>query len=212
MNRREALKTLTTLSALSLMPKIIFPNTPTTSKIHFVGLGGAGCNVLEHIHKKGIKAKCTCITSPERLHLPIETTFIKFESPNRKNIYDVFEAYFSLSTEIENVFKDDSTYILMAGFGGNTGTNLTRELSKHLSKRNKKFMTICSMPFSFEGSNGIRFAQRTKNILEHSPNFKCFEMDRIREIYGDMSLWKAFSKADEQFYKIFKDNNNQCFC
>lgn len=206
MNRREAIKTLTALSVIAILPKIIFSANPTTSKIHFVGLGGGGCNALEHIYKKGVKAKYTCITSPTRPHLPLEIKFIRFDSPKEHFSTDDFEDYFSLSTEIENVFRNDSTYILMAGFGGYTGTNLTRELSKYLSKRNKKFMVICSMPFQFEGRGRNSFALRTKKELDYYPNFKCFDLEMIREIHGDMVLSKAFAKADEQFYTIFKNN------
>jgi len=176
-----------------------------------VGLGGGGCNALEHIHKKGIKAKYTCITNPKRPNLPSEIEFIKFDSPEKNYLFDELEDVISLTPEIKNAFKDDVTYILLAAFGGYTGTNLTRELSKHLSKSNRMFMTICSMPFQFEGKRRNTLANRTKNILEHSPNFKWFNLDMIREIHGDMVLSKAFAKADEQFYIIYNDSISHVF-
>ncbi len=39
---------------------------------HFIGLGGAGCNALEYIHRQGITAKYTCISYPERPHRPVD--------------------------------------------------------------------------------------------------------------------------------------------
>ena len=74
MNRREAIKGLTTWGAMAIFPNL-FPcgnvagKTGAKRPIHFVGLGGAGSNVLEHIHKKGIEARYTCITTPPRNYL-----------------------------------------------------------------------------------------------------------------------------------------------
>lgn len=211
MNRREAIKTLISFSAIAILPKIVLSHIPAPSKFHFVGLGNGGLNALTHIYDKGVKAGYTCITNSERPRLPTEIEFIKFNSPEEYQFRRNFEAHIFLPTQIENVFREDSDYVLLVALGGYTGTNLTKELSKYLSDRNKKFMIIGCLPFLFEGNKRISFAARTKHELNRYSNFYYFEMGDITRFHGDMLLSEAFQKADERYYEIFKEKHSQCF-
>jgi cell division protein FtsZ len=206
MNRRDAIKTLTVMGAMAMLPKGLFPFTANTPQLHFVGLGGGGCNALEYIQEKGIKARYTCITSPERTHLPGEIAFVKFDAPQGNHFMDEYPEMLPniLTEEVKSVFSTDHYYILLAAMGGFTGTKLALDLSGLLQKSNQRHMIIASIPFSFEGRRK-RFAVSAKNVLVRSPYFKWFEMDMIRKVYGDMTLSEAFIKADEQFYNIFKE-------
>ena len=69
-------------------------------QIHFIGLGGAGCNALEHIYRQGIHANYTCISYPERPELPADIHFIKYA---RLSKWHLFEA--------GNLFKENSKYL-----------------------------------------------------------------------------------------------------
>jgi cell division protein FtsZ len=200
MNRRELLKTLTVLGVAGLFPDNPYTSRPAARSVHFVGLGGGGCNALEHIHGKGVKARYTYITHPERPALPAGIRFISADPAQVNHLLQEPETFFSQSPAIENVFTEDATYILLAALGGDTGTTLVRELSRYLSKRGKSFMAICSTPFQFEGKRRIRLAEQAKGILEHSPNFRWFSLEAIRETHGNMLLSKAFALADEQFF------------
>ena len=48
---------------------------------------------------------------------------------------------------------------LLAGLGGYTGTKMAEALSGMLQKEQKDFITLCSMPFSFEGRNKLACAR-----------------------------------------------------
>ena len=129
MNRRRAIKTLTSLAAMVCFAKFELLRKPGPFKIHFIGLGGAGSNIIEHIHKKGINARYTCITSPERPHLPADIEFILFGPAGHDyHTYKVEMKDLEISDDIQNLFKGDSMFVLFAGFGGTTGTNLDRQL------------------------------------------------------------------------------------
>ena len=205
MNRREALKVMTAIGALSIFPGMLVPGNPGPVKYHFVGLGGGGCNALEYIYEKGVPARYTEITRSRRNGLPAEIGFINFGSPGKYYRDDHLEDDVIISPEIENILTEDDFYILLAGFGGATGTNLARELSLYLSKRNRKFMVICSMPFRFEGEGRRTLARQTRGILEKFTNFRYFEMEMIRISCGHLPLSVAFERADEEFYNIFRD-------
>ena len=143
MNRRHAIRTLSALVAMVCFPKFELLSKPGPLNLHFIGLGGAGCNIIEHIHKKGVKARYTCITSPERPYLPADIEFIQFGPAGHDyHNYKVEMKDIEISDDIQNLFKGDLMFVLFAGFGGTTGTNLTRQLSAMLQRNNKKFMII----------------------------------------------------------------------
>lgn len=191
-----------------MLPKINLLGITSKLPTHFIGLGGAGSNVLEYIHSKGLQAQYTCITSPERLHLAPDINFIRFDSPEDYYLNDnLHNEEIILSPEIKNVFQGKSRYILLAGLGGYTGTLLGKSLFNFLKENNKEFMMICSYPYSFEGPKRIKIANKTTRELKNSPNFKCFNLEMIREKYGNLPLTVAFEKADEHFYQIYKATN-----
>lgn len=213
MNRREAIKVLASLGAIALLPSRIYPESFKTKEFHFVGLGGGGCNALENIRSKYVRAKYTCITNPARPHLPEDVEFVKFVTPacfnwqEKGSLTSVnLDDYTALGSHVKMVFSEDSFYILLAALGGHTGTKLTKELAEHLIVNNKRFMIICSTPFKFEGKMNRSLAEKVKEQLKHLPNFHCFELERLRDIHGNMNLSEAFSKADERFYSIFSEN------
>ncbi|MEI8226004.1 MAG: hypothetical protein WCG82_08755 [Bacteroidota bacterium] len=207
MNRRQALKTLTALAALIYLLKLELFINSRPLKIHFIGLGGAGSNVIEHIHKKGIDARYTCISSPERPHLPRDIEFILFGTEEhdyrtyKEKIKDL-----EISDEIQNLFNSDSYFVLFTGFGGITGTNLTRQLSAMLHQKNKEFMAIYTMPFNFEGPSRKAFTLQAKQAMDGFSNAHSIDLEVILQKYRNEKLNVAFQKADEHCYQLFRKN------
>ena len=205
MNRRRAIKTLTALAAVVCFPKFDLLSKPGPLNLHFIGLGGAGSNIIEHIHKKGIKARYTCITSPERPYLPADIEFIQFGPAGHDyHNYKVEMKDIEISDDIQNLFKGDSMFVLFAGFGGTTGTNLTRQLSAMLQRNNKQFVVIYTMPFNFEGPSRKSFALKAKQSMDGIFNVHSFNLEVIRQNYGNVTLNVAFQKADEHCYQLFR--------
>jgi len=207
MNRRHAIKTLTALAAVVYLPNFKFFNNSRTLKIHFIGLGGAGCNIIENIHKKGIKARYTCITSPERSYLPADIEFIPFgPAEHDYHTYQVKMKNLEISEDVKNIFDGNSSFVLFAGFGGTTGTNLTRQISAMLHQKDKKFMVIYTMPFNFEGPSRKAFTLKAKQAMDGFSNAHSFNLEVIRQTYGNVKLNVAFQKADEHCYRLFRKN------
>ena len=247
MNRREAIKGLTTWGAMAIFPNL-FPCSNVASKtgakrpIHFVGLGGAGSNVLEHIHEKGIEARYTCITTPPRNNLSAsinlihyspfgevngnlndpanhtsghsqfpETTFHKDTSLKLTDKMPTVEENFSgllpgnsIPETVRQVFIHDHKYVLLAGLGGFTGTSLAVQLTHWLKETNREFITICSLPFHFEGQNRSSYAEDAMEKLQAIPNFKHYRLETLRRKYGNMTIKDAFEKANENFYMVYR--------
>lgn len=171
---------------------MLISNTSMNKRIHFIGLGGAGCTALEHIYQQGIQAKYTCISYPERPELPPDIHFIKYARLSKWHLF-----------EVGNLFKENCRYILLAGLGGNTGSYLVEELTPFLWVRNKEFLVLCSSPFSFEGAQRRIIAEKVKTKFQSMDNFICFDLEDMRQIWGNITLKGAFDHANKEFYKHF---------
>lgn len=213
-SRREAVKGLLVLGTISLLPKFILTSFKGAAPIHFIGLGGAGSNQIEFLYKKGIKGKFTCISNPLRPHLSQEIQFINFIPPGEshyKNGVEVFKTSdmkqaIEIPNVVLNIFKSNDTFVLFSGLGGYTGTFMTEELTTTLQHNKKSFITISSVPFEFEGQKRRTLAENTINKLKSIENFHYYELDKIRNEYGDLTLKDALEKANEQIYEIYKAN------
>ena len=180
-------------------------------KLHFVGLGGAGTNTVDYFYRMGIKGKYTCITNPERPNLPSGIKLIEFIPPRQIHYESGIEVFqildihhkIKIPSSVINIFKSNDKFVLLSGLGGYTGSYLTVELNRLLHDNGRKFMTICSLPFTFEGQKRKSCAEYAMKQLETQRNFKCFELDDIIEKYGrNLTILEVFKKADKQFYSI----------
>lgn len=189
------------LSSYTLSEQVI------SRDLHLIGLGGAGCNMLEYIHGQGLKAKYTAISSPVRYGLPLGIGFIQY-GPISKGLrdYSVTEQDLPISYSILELLEENNEFVLMVGLGGNTGSNLARQLSRILQSKGKRFMVICHTPFTFEGKSRRNLASRTLNELQRIHGVHSFNLDSIRDIFGDLKLSEAFLKADEQSYQLLRMN------
>ncbi|HYK74892.1 MAG TPA: hypothetical protein VEV44_17500, partial [Pseudoneobacillus sp.] len=194
MNRRELIKGLTAIGALSILPSSILFGQAQDKPLHFIGIGDAGRKVLKHIHQKKIPAKYTCIACscwhlpwynssvlPEDIHV-IQLSHIGSSYESEDTSYGqltFIESYLQtpmkVSTEVTDLFKDDNRYILLAGLGGFTGTFLAEKLTLMLDENKKDFLTICSLPFSFEGKKRSTWANKVRQNLRSIPNVKYFD-------------------------------------
>jgi cell division GTPase FtsZ len=182
-------------------------NNLNKKPIHIIGLGGAGSNMVEYIHNKDFQAKFTMVTTPIRKNLPSEINFIEYVSKgiyfgrdDDKVRFSDFSQLVIVPKKLKNFFSNDYHYILLAGFGGFTGTVLTRELAFMLKEKLIPFNIICTMPFEFEGKTRKIFANSAKQKLQDIPNIQYFDLDFIREKYGNLLMEDAFEKANEEIY------------
>ena len=212
MKRRDAIKGCAILSTWVLFPNKLFSCEEINHPLHLVGLGGAGCNALELIYNKNINARFTGISELEKRSEPLSgINYIDFIPPKRIHLKTADEDYsisdmsqkLVLPDHIKKLFEENHRYVLLAGLGGYTGSYMIEELALLLSKWGKDFSIICSLPFSFEDSVRKSIAWRVVHKLHPLNRVKYFDLDTIRDKYGDISLKHAFQKGDEQFFRLF---------
>ncbi len=222
MNRKQFLKNIFASAALLALPtsfllaeknEIIKPK----KQLHFVGLGGGGCNAVEFIQQRMSNAKFTCISSPVRKY---EKSNIKFVELNLHDWFDVANVrkdylndkiFFRGIERVEEVFRTDDTFIILVGAGGDTGTMIAHDVFERMRSNNRDCYMVSTFPFDFEGRCRIKMATTFVNRFKLDTHFGLVSNEEMRRIYGDMDIADAFAKIDElmmdKALELVKKNN-----
>jgi cell division protein FtsZ len=203
-NRIKALKELCFEDWLSKIK--ISTNTET----HIIGLGSGGTNAVKYLWSQLIKGRFTVVNNPDSADIPAGINLIPFHSPKilkftgkKGDIYfPDMDHPLELPDEFTGLFREDCRFVIFAGLGGYTGTKMAEALSGMLQKEQRDFLTLCSMPFSFEGRSRLAHTREAMNRMKTIPNCHFFELDLLRNEHDDLMLSEAFPAGDRYFYKI----------
>lgn len=177
-----------------------------TSIIKVIGVGGGGSNAVNHMHAQGIKGVDFIICNTDRQALDISPVPVKLqlglslteglgagsipERGNQAAQENIEEIKQLLSTRTKMVF-------ITAGMGGGTGTGAAPVIARIARELGILTVGIVTSPFQWEGrkrklqaSTGIEEMRNAVDTLIVINN------DRLRELYGDLSLDNAFEHAD----------------
>lgn len=87
---------------------------------------------------------------------------------------------------------------ITAGMGGGTGTGAAPIIAKAAKDMNILTVGIVTIPFRFEGKQRINQAiEGIKKLKESVDSLLVIDNAKLSEIYGDLKLSTAFSKADD---------------
>lgn len=177
-----------------------------SSIIKVIGVGGGGSNAVNNMYFSGIKDVnfVICNTDAQALansEVPIRIQLGESLTEGRgagnkpevgkqaaiENLDDVAEA---LSGNTKMVF-------ITAGMGGGTGTGAAPVIAKACREMGLLTVAIVTIPFKFEGKVRINQAIDGINELrEHVDSLLVINNEKLREIFGDLKISEAFSRAD----------------
>jgi cell division GTPase FtsZ len=174
----------------------------TLIPVHFIGLGGAGSNMIKSIFDIGVKGKYTYISDFKKLNFEKEIEFMPYVSPGKRIIKNNIEIYkevdynknLVLTDSIKKIFLSNNLFILLSGLGGYTGTFMTEKLSEFLVYKKKEFVVISTLPFSFEDTERKFIAEKSIKILQKLENFYSFELENYKKEFGNLKLDSFFEK------------------
>lgn len=181
---------------------------PTTSKsiIKVLGVGGGGCNAVNHMFGQGIKDVEFIIcntdvqvlkTSPVPNKLQIGTSLTKGLGAGTNPEIGRSAALESRDEIREMLYGNTEMVFITAGMGGGTGTGAAPVIAKIAKEMDILTVGIVTMPFSFEGRKKKDSAEKgIAELKEYCDTVIIILNDKIREIYGNTSLFAAFSQAD----------------
>ncbi|HZK96255.1 MAG TPA: cell division protein FtsZ [Prolixibacteraceae bacterium] len=175
--------------------------------IKVIGVGGGGGNAVNHMYRQGIKdvefAVCNTdaqalMNSPVPLKVQLGSELTEGRGAGNKPDVGRESALENIE-DIEKLLDGNTKMVFItAGMGGGTGTGAAPVIAQ--VARDRKILTvgIVSIPFRNEGR--LRIQQAIEGIREmesHVDSLLVINNERIREIYGDFPISKAFSKADD---------------
>jgi cell division protein FtsZ len=177
-----------------------------SSIIKVIGVGGGGGNAVNHMYREGIQGVdfFICNTDsqalenspiPNKIQIGNALTEGRGAGSNpevgrkaaEENIKDIIE---SLGVNTQMVF-------VTAGMGGGTGTGAAPVIAKAAKDMGILTVGIVTTPFNFEGGRRCDAAfHGIEELRESVDSLLVISNDRIKDIYGNLPISKAFGYAD----------------
>ncbi|MDA0783529.1 MAG: cell division protein FtsZ [Bacteroidetes bacterium] len=175
--------------------------------IKVIGVGGGGSNAVNHMFRHGIEGVdfYICNTDlqslhsspiPNRLQLGAELT----EGLGAGSMPNMGEkAAMENMAQIRQIMEDNTKMVFItAGMGGGTGTGAAPVIAKIAKELSILTVGIVTLPFEDEGPQRINQAREgLEKLRPHVDALLTICNDRIVDMYGDLSITQAFSKADD---------------
>lgn len=177
-----------------------------SSIIKVIGVGGGGSNAVNHMFRQGIEGVdfFVCNTDaqalekspvPSKIQLGVSLT----EGRGAGSIPEVGRnaAIEDIDRIKETLGSNTKMLFITAGMGGGTGTGATPVIAKASKEMGILTVAIVTIPFSFEGRKRRQQAEEgIKALSESVDTLLIICNDRLRELYGNLSVTEAFARAD----------------
>jgi cell division protein FtsZ len=177
------------------------------SIIKVIGVGGGGSNAVNHMYAQGIKDVEFVVvntdaqalkSSPVPLRLQLGANLTEGLGAGA-NPEQGRNAALESQDEIRELLADNTKMVFItAGMGGGTGTGAAPVVAKIAKELNILTVGIVTAPFMFEGKKKMAVAQAgIESLRENCDTVLVILNDKLREIYGNLAIRTAFSKADD---------------
>jgi len=178
-----------------------------SSVIKVIGVGGGGSNAVNHMFKKGIQDVnfVVCNTDAQALHnspvaIKLQLGDELTEGRGAGSKADIGrEAALESMDSIKEVLSSNTNMVFItAGMGGGTGTGAAPVIAGAAKEMGILTVAIVTIPFRFEGPERINQAIDGINELkDHVDSLLVINNEKLREIYGNLTVSKSFEKADD---------------
>lgn len=177
------------------------------SIIKVIGVGGGGGNAVNHMYRQGISGVdfIICNTDAQALELSPIPNKVQLGSSLTEGMGagsdpDVGEN--SAIESIEDIKRmlgvNTKMLFITAGMGGGTGTGASPVLAKAAKELGILTVAIVTTPFTFEGKRRkIQAEEGLEELKKYVDSYLVISNDRLREIFGNLTMGAAFAKADD---------------
>jgi cell division protein FtsZ len=178
-----------------------------SSIIKVIGVGGGGCNAVDHMYKLGIKDVdfVVCNTDTQALNsspVPVKVQLGKKiteglgagSQPEQGRM----AAEESMSEIAELMQGTTRMVFITAGMGGGTGTGAAPVIAK--VAKDMGILTVAIVTVPFESMEPLRVETAYSGIRElrkHVDSLLVIKNEKLLELYNDLTFFEAFAKADE---------------
>jgi len=178
-----------------------------SSIIKVIGVGGGGSNAVNHMYKQGITGVdfIICNTDQQALDLSPIPNKIQLGATLTEGRGAGSNPEVGKNSAIENVdelkelFASNTQMVFItAGMGGGTGTGAAPIIAQTAREMGILTVGIVTIPFSFEGRRRkIQADEGLESLRNNVDTLLIICNDKLREMYGNLKMSEAFSKADD---------------
>ncbi len=182
-----------------------FPKA-SSSIIKVIGVGGGGCNAVNHMYEEGITGVdyIICNTdsqalenSPVPIKIQLGVTLTEGRGAGNKPEMGE-EAARENYEDLKNVLKDNTKMLFIAaGMGGGTGTGAAPVIASLARELDILTIAVVTIPSPAEGRKRHEQAQKgLEKLGKFVDSMLVISNQRLHNIYGDLPASQAFKMAD----------------
>lgn len=176
------------------------------SIIKVVGVGGGGSNAVNHMYSLGIKDVEFVVCNTD--HQALESSAVPNKLQIGTNLTSGLgaganpergrNAAVESKEEIRDLLSQDTKMVFItAGMGGGTGTGAAPVIAQVARELDILTVGIVTAPFAFEGKKKMGAAEDgIRELKKYCDTVIVIMNDKLREIYGNLSISDAFAQAD----------------
>jgi cell division protein FtsZ len=176
------------------------------SIIKVIGVGGGGSNAVNHMFNQGIKDVefIVCNTDAQALEISPVPNKLQIGGELTRGLGAGANPEKGKAAAIESkedirelLSVDTKMLFITAGMGGGTGTGAAPEIAKVARELGVLTVGIVTQPFGFEGKKKKLAAEEgIKELRANCDTVIVILNDKLREVYGNLTLTNAFAQAD----------------
>ncbi|MGF1923693.1 MAG: cell division protein FtsZ [Bacteroidia bacterium] len=178
-----------------------------SSIIKVIGVGGGGGNAVNHMYRQGITGVdfIICNTDAQALEFSPIPNKVQLGSSLTEGMGAGSIPEVGKNSAIENIddikaMLGSTTKMLFitAGMGGGTGTGASPIIAKAAKEMDILTVAIITTPFAFEGKRRkMQADDGLDELKKYVDSYLVISNDRLREIFGNLTLGSAFAQADD---------------
>ncbi len=179
----------------------------TSSMIKVIGVGGGGSNAVNYMFEQGIEGVDFIVCNTDAQSLDKSPVPIKVQLGNTLTegrgagaIPEVGRnAAIESLGEINEILSTNTNMVFItAGMGGGTGTGAAPVIARAAKELGILTVGIVTIPFMFEGRKRSQQADfGLKEMRDSVDTLLVIRNDKLRELFGNLTLKQAFGHADE---------------
>ncbi|MDR2802113.1 MAG: cell division protein FtsZ [Prevotellaceae bacterium] len=180
---------------------------PTGSRIKVIGVGGGGGNAVNHMYRTGIKEVefVVCNTDEQALRTSPVPRKVQLGAILTRGLgtgcspEQGRQAAEESEETIRELLSDNTEMVFItAGMGGGTGTGAAPVIAKIAKEKNILTVGIVTLPFRHEGIKPMQRAGKgIHELQQHVDSLLIVDNQKLCEMYGELPVPEAFSKADD---------------
>ncbi|WP_353195608.1 cell division protein FtsZ, partial [Parapedobacter defluvii] len=172
-----------------------------------IGVGGGGGNAVNHMYKQGISGVdfIVCNTDAQALELSPIPNKVQLGASLTEGMGAGADPTVGENSAIESIEdikrmlgSNTKMLFITAGMGGGTGTGASPVLAKAAKELGILTVAIVTTPFAFEGKRRrVQAEEGLGELRKYVDSYLVISNDRLRDIFGNLTMTAAFAKADD---------------